>query len=91
MRRFGGGHSVALGFLLALALERHMLVFALLIFAAGLLTGRAWATWTIWASALREKWHLSRAERIETRPVPVYGRPRRSSQDDPAPLLGERD
>ena len=73
-RRYHHGHSIIVGFLLALALMGHMLVFALLVFAAGLVCGRLWATWALWASALREKWHLSRKERIHTTPQPVYER-----------------
>lgn len=83
MRRFGHGHSLALGAILTLALERHWLVFACLIFVAGLACGRAWATWTIWASALREKWHLARAEKIRLHPEPVYsGRGKPSPSDE---------
>jgi hypothetical protein len=44
-RRYHHGHSAALGFLLALALERHALVFALLVFCAGLVAGRMWLVW----------------------------------------------
>ncbi len=45
MLRYGHGHSAGLGFLLALALERHALVFALLVFAAGVVAGRCWLAW----------------------------------------------
>lgn len=71
-RKYGHGHSVGVGVLLTLAMERHALLAAVLIFAAGLIAGRAWATWALWASALRDKWHLSRPARIRTRPEPVY-------------------
>lgn len=85
-RRFHHGHSAALGFLLALAMERHTLTLVLIAAAVGLVAGRAWATWALWASALREKWHLSKRERISTTPVPVYStRPtakRKASHDD---------
>ena len=77
-RRFHHGHSAGLGFLLALAMERHTLTLVLLAAAAGLITGRAWATWMLWASALREKWHLSRRATIAARPTPVY---KASAQD----------
>ncbi len=42
MRRFGHGHSLAIGVLLALALERHALLMVLVVFAAGVLVGRGW-------------------------------------------------
>lgn len=59
-RRYHHGHSAGLGFLLALSLYGHALVYTLLVFVAGLIAGRAWATWTLWASALRGKWHLAK-------------------------------
>lgn len=83
-RKYSHGHSAALGFLLALAMERHTLTLVLVAAAAGLVAGRAWATWALWASALREKWHLSKRERIETRPQPVY--PTRRGQGDDVPF-----
>lgn len=43
MRRFGHGHSLAVGILLTLALERHALLAALLVFAAGVTLGRSWS------------------------------------------------
>ena len=43
MRRFGHGHSLAVGILLTLALERHALLAALLVFAAGVVLGLSWA------------------------------------------------
>jgi len=42
MRRFGHGHSLTLGILLTLALQRHALLAALLVFAAGVVAGRGW-------------------------------------------------
>ncbi len=89
-RRFHHGHSAALGFLLALAMERHTLTLVFIALLVGLVTGRAWATWALWASALREKWHLSKRETINTTPVPVYlTRPsakRKASQTDEIPF-----
>lgn len=40
MHRFGHGHSLALGALLTLALERHALLVVLVVFAVGFATGR---------------------------------------------------
>lgn len=40
MRRFGHGHSLALGVLLTLAFERHALLAVLLVFVAGVIAGR---------------------------------------------------
>jgi hypothetical protein len=54
-RRYSHGHSAGLGFLLALALYQHALVFALLTFTAGLLAGRTWAVWTEVARQLRRR------------------------------------
>lgn len=71
-RRFHHGHSAGLGFLVALALQPHLLWLLTLALVVGVLVGRAWAVWALWASALREKWHLSKRERIATAPVPVY-------------------
>lgn len=82
-RRYSHGHSAVLGFLLALSLYGHALVFALLVFAAGLATGRAWAWWALAASALREKWHLAQRRRIPVRP-PVLRKP--SAQTDDVPF-----
>lgn len=75
-RRFGHGHSVGVGVVLTLALERHALLAVVLVFAAGVIAGRAWATWTLWASALRDKWHLAKRARISTKPEPVYRVPK---------------
>ena len=43
-RRWHHGHSAGGGFLLALALMQHALLLAVLVFAAGLVAGRAWST-----------------------------------------------
>lgn len=43
MSRFHHGHSAALGFILALALERHTLTLLLLALALGIILGRTWA------------------------------------------------
>lgn len=71
-RKYSHGHSAALGFLLALAMQRHTLTLVLIAAAAGLVAGRAWATWALWASALREKWHLSKREPVVSGVQPVY-------------------
>lgn len=72
-RRFHHGHSAALGFLLALSLERHALTFALLVFLAGLVAGRAWTVWTDIAHAVKDRLLVaSKRERIDTSPQPVY-------------------
>ena len=47
-RRFHHGHSLGLGALLMLLIQRNgwlILVGALLIFAAGIVAGRMWLTW----------------------------------------------
>lgn len=44
MLRFGHGHSIAIGAILTLALEKHALLVAVLLFAAGLIVGRSWGT-----------------------------------------------
>lgn len=82
-RRFHHGHSAALGFLLALALAPHTLWLITAALLGGVVIGRAWATWALWASALREKWHLSKRARIATRPTPVY---KASAQTDEIPF-----
>lgn len=82
-RRYNHSHSALLGFLLALALQRHALVFALLIFAAGLVAGRAWSYWSDIARAVRDRLFVrSRQERIDFTPQPVYGRRGRVSEDE---------
>lgn len=79
-RRYHHGHSAALGFLLALAMERHTLTLVLMAALVGLVAGRAWAFWTDAARALRDKLLHAKAEPIRTRPEPVYAtRARRSS------------
>lgn len=74
--KYGHGHSATLGFLLALALERHTLTLVLIAAAAGLVAGRAWSFWADTARAIKGRLlnaHAKR-ERIETRPLPVYDR-----------------
>jgi hypothetical protein len=44
-RRFGHGHSVGVGVLLTLAMERHALLALVLVFVAGFVAGRAWLVW----------------------------------------------
>ena len=86
-RKYSHGHSAALGFLLALAMERHTLTLVFIALLIGLVAGRAWATWTLWADALRHKWHLSKRETINTKPVPVYStRKARSTPTDDIPF-----
>lgn len=43
--RYTHGHSTALGFVLALAMERHAFTLAVLIFALGIVIGRGWLFW----------------------------------------------
>lgn len=52
--RLHHGHSAALGFVLALALQKHALTFALLIFGGGVLLGRGWLFWKHSASLVGE-------------------------------------
>lgn len=70
MRRFGHGHSLALGVILTLALERHWLVFALLVFVAGVAVGRGWATLLRFGYFARRRL-LARAANLETRRRPL--------------------
>ena len=44
-RRFGHGHSTVIGFVFAVLLMRHALVFALSMLAVGFVLGRAWLVW----------------------------------------------
>ena len=86
-RRFHHGHSAALGFLLALALERHMLTFALLVFLAGLVAGRAWSVWVDISRAVRDRLLVrSKQETIHTTPQPVYSLRRRKQPTDDIPF-----
>lgn len=82
-RRYNHGHSAFLGFLLALAMMRHMLLFAVLIFAAGLVAGRAWLLWSDVAKAVKDRLLTrSKAERIDTSPQPVYTADRAGARND---------
>ena len=80
-RRFGHGHSLAFGALLALALERHALLALVLVFVAGLVAGRAWAFWHDVALALRMR--LTRTERGGTQVTPRYTVPRPGTRRKP--------
>jgi hypothetical protein len=81
-RRYHHGHSALLGFLLALALERHALTFALLVFAAGLVAGRAWSFWADTVRAIRNRLLVrSQREPIDFTPQPVYSRRGRVSDE----------
>src|SRR4051794_33012463 len=73
-RRYNHGHSAGLGFLLALALMQHALLFGVLTFAAGLVAGRAWSLWADVARAvkLRLLGAQSKREAVVTTPQPVY-------------------
>lgn len=53
MRRFGHGHSLAVGVLLTLALERHALLAVVLVFGAGVIAGRTWLVWARLAYSAR--------------------------------------
>jgi hypothetical protein len=89
-RRFHHGHSAVGGFVLALALIGHTLWIVTAAVVLGVVIGRAWATWTLWASALRDKWHLSKREKISSGLVPVYSiaalKRRAKSQSDDIPF-----
>jgi hypothetical protein len=93
-RKYSHGHSAALGFLLALALYQHALLFGVLTFAAGLVAGRAWSFWSDCARAVKMRLLSAQAKRetISTEPVPVYStRPRstrkaRSTPTDDIPF-----
>lgn len=81
-KRVHHGHSLILGVILTLALERHMLLFAVLLFAAGLLTGRAWSFWADLARAVRMKLLAApKRERIAFEPQPVYTASRTGARD----------
>lgn len=82
-RRYNHGHSAFLGFLLALAMQQHMLLFAVLVFAAGVIAGRAWLLWTDLAKAVKDRLLVhSKPERIETAPQPVYTADRAGARRD---------
>lgn len=83
-RRFHHGHSTGLGFLLALAMQRHTLLLVAAAFLVGLVAGRAWAFWSEAARAVKAKLLSAKAERISTVPTPIYtGRLR---DDQPLPF-----
>ncbi len=64
LHRFGHGHSLALGVLLTLALERHALLVVVIVFAAGMAAGRGWDRLRRLAYAVGENLRgLSRAPR----------------------------
>lgn len=65
-RRFGHGHSVGVGVLLTLALERHALLACVLVFAAGVVAGRAWLTWARIGFAIRRHFDV-RVHRLKAR------------------------
>lgn len=65
-RRYGHGHSVGLGVLLTLALERHALLAVVLVFAAGVVAGRAWSTWQRLGAAAR-RMHAERMVELRSR------------------------
>lgn len=66
MRHFGHGHSVGVGVVLTLALERHALLACVLVFAAGVVAGRAWLTWTRVGAAAR-RYFDRRASSVKAR------------------------
>lgn len=65
-RRFGHGHSLGVGVLLTLALERHALLACVLVFAAGVVAGRMWWTWARVGDAARS-YFARRVQRIRPR------------------------
>lgn len=71
-RRFHHGHSTAIGFLLALSLQRNTLLFSLLVFCTGVFAGRAWGFWLHVAEAVRSKLLRAKREPIPEGPQPVY-------------------
>ena len=77
-RKYSHGHSAGLGFLLALALYQHALVFGVLVFAAGLIAGRAWSFWSEMARAIKMRVLNAQAKRepIVTTPQPAAQSPK---------------
>lgn len=58
MSRWGHGHSLGAGVLVALLAQRHAALILTVVFGLGLLTGRLWASWgTLVRSAA---WRLRR-------------------------------
>ena len=53
--RFGHGHSLALGVVLTLALERHALLVVVVCFTLGVLVGRLWGRLGGWYRRVEEK------------------------------------
>ena len=67
LHRYSHGHSVALGALLTLLVQRNgwlVLVCALLVFAAGVTVGRTWATLRRLPRIVRAYLERPRADRI---------------------------
>lgn len=87
-RRFHHGHSAALGFLLALSLQAHVLWLVTGAFLLGALAGRTWAFWTEAARAVKAKLLAAKPERISTVPVPVYTGKLRDDQPLPYDIDG---
>lgn len=82
-RRFHHGHSTAMGFLLALSLQRHTLLLVAATLVLGVTLGRAWSFWHDAARAIKAKLLSSKSERISSVPVPVYStRARRGPVDE---------
>lgn len=65
-KRYGHGHSIGVGVLLTLAMERHALLAVVLVFAAGVVAGRAWLTWARIAYAAR-RYFDRRANNLKAR------------------------
>lgn len=73
MKRWAHGHTLGAGAIIGIGLaSQHVWVLCLLVFLAGIMTGRFWALIHHAAEALRLKVLHAKAERIRTRPEPVY-------------------
>jgi len=66
LHKFGHGHSLALGAVLTLAMERHALLALVLVFAAGVVAGRAWLVWARVGHAAR-RYFDRRANNLKAR------------------------
>lgn len=65
-RRYGHGHSIGVGVLLTLAMERHALLAVVLVFVAGVVAGRTWLVWARIAYSAR-RYFDARANNLKAR------------------------
>jgi hypothetical protein len=71
-RRYGHGHSIGVGVLIGVLLERHLFAYGLACVLLGVILGRSWLFWAHIADAARKGIVKSARARIRTRPEPDY-------------------